>query len=252
MSVLVNGSPTEEFCLAKGLRQGDPLSPFLFNIAVQGLSCMLQRGCDLGLTSGINIGNTGLVISHLQFADDTLMFSSDSLHSMQNIKRILLCFELVSGLKVNFYKSSIVGVGVAAHTCNFTAQLLRCKQDQLPLMYLGLPIGGNLGRATMWNPILRNISCRLASWKGRFLYIGGCLCLIKSVLSNLPIYYLSMFPMPVTVASKIDQKLRSFLWSGNEERHKICNVSWATVTLPKHAGGSWDWFLKGQKHSSAI
>ena len=63
MSVLVNGSPTEEFCLAKGLRQGDPLSPFLFNIAVQGLSCMLQRGCDLGLTSGIDIGNTRLVIS---------------------------------------------------------------------------------------------------------------------------------------------------------------------------------------------
>jgi len=114
MFVLVNGSPTEEFCLAKGLRQGDPLSPSLFNIAVQGLSCMLQRGCDLGLTSGINVGNTGLVISHLQFADDTLIFSSDSLYSMQNIKRILLCFELVSGLKVNFYKSSIVGVGVAA------------------------------------------------------------------------------------------------------------------------------------------
>nr|XP_034889198.1 uncharacterized protein LOC118029425 [Populus alba] len=174
MSVLVNGSPTEEFCLAKGLRQGDPLSPFLFNIVVQGLSCMLQRGCDLGLTSGINIDNSGLVISHLQFADDTFMFSSDSLYSMQNIKRILLCFELVSGLKVNFYKSSIVGVGVgvAAHTCNFMAQLLR-----------------------------------FAGWlRGK-------------------------------AASKIDQKLRSFLWSGNVERHKICNVSWATVTLRKHASG---------------
>lgn len=166
-------------------------------------------------------------MSYLQFADDTLIFSSDSLHSMQNIKRILLCFELVSGLKVNFYKSSIVGVGVgvAAHTCNFTAQLLRCKQDQLPLIYLGLPIGGNLGRATMWNPILRNISFRLASWKCRFLSIEGRLCLIKSVLNNLPIYYLFMFPMPASVASIIDQKLRSFLWSGNEERHKICNVS---------------------------
>ena len=204
MSMLVNGSLTEEFCLEKGLRQGDPLSPFLFNIAVQGLSCMLQRGCDLGLTTGINIGNIGPIISHLQFADDTLIFSSNSLYSMRNIKRILLCFELVSGLKVNFYKSSNVGVGVTAHTCNFTAQLLRCKQDQLPLMYLGLPIGGNLGRTMMWNPIVRNISCRLASWKGIFLSTRGRLCLIKSVLSNLPIYYLSMFPMPATVASKIE------------------------------------------------
>ena len=94
----------------------------------------------------------------------------------------------------------------------------------------------------MWNPILRNISYRLP--KGRFLSIGGRLFLIKSVLSNLPIYYLSMFPMPATVAFKIDQQLRSFLWSGNEERHEIYNVSWATVTLPKHAGGLGIGFLR--------
>jgi hypothetical protein len=168
------------------------------------LSCMLQHGCDLGLTEGINIGNVGPVISHLQFADITFIFSSDSLLSMQNIKCILLCFELVSGLKVNFYKSSIVGVGITVYTYNFTAQLLRCKQDQLPFIYLGLPIGGNFGRTMMWNPIVRNISCQLASWKGRFLSIRGKLCLIKFVLSNLPIYYLSMFSMPAMVASKIE------------------------------------------------
>ena len=102
---------------------------------------MLQHGYDLGLTTGINIDNTWLVISHLQFADDTFIFSSYSLYSMQNIKRIVLCFELVSGLKVNFYKNSIVGMGVEAHTCNFTAHLLKCNYDvesycaqyQLPL-----------------------------------------------------------------------------------------------------------------------
>ena len=60
MSVLVNGSPTKEFKLEKGLRQGDPLSPFLFNIAVQGLSCMLQRGCNLGLIKGVSIGQAVL------------------------------------------------------------------------------------------------------------------------------------------------------------------------------------------------
>jgi mannosylglycoprotein endo-beta-mannosidase len=65
MFVFVNGSPTEEFSLKKGLRQRDPLSPFLFNIAVQGLSSMLQRGCDLGLIEGININNVGPVLSHL-------------------------------------------------------------------------------------------------------------------------------------------------------------------------------------------
>jgi hypothetical protein len=133
---------------------------------------MLQRGCDLGLTEGINIDNVGPIISHLQFANDTLIFSSDSLFILQNIKRILLCFELVSGLKVNFYKSSIVGVGIEDHICNFTAQILRCKQEQLPFIYLGLPIGANLGRTTMWNPIVRNISCRLAHGKADSYLLG--------------------------------------------------------------------------------
>lgn len=225
MVVLVNGSPTKEFSLEKGLRQGDPFSPFLFNIAVQGLSCMLQRSCGLGLIEGLNFGNTGPALSHLQFADDTLIFSSASLSSLQNIKRILLCFELLSGLKVNFYKSSIIGVGIEDHVCCYSAQILRCKQEQLPITYLGLPIGANMNRISMWKPIIRNISCRLAAWKGRFLSIGGRLCLLKSVLSNLPIYYLSLFLMPATVATAIERKFRAFLWSGKEESKKLCNVS---------------------------
>ncbi|KAJ6925966.1 hypothetical protein NC651_010415 [Populus alba x Populus x berolinensis] len=236
MSVLVNGSPTKEFSLEKGLRQGDPLSPFLFNIAVQGLSCILQRGCDLGLIEGVSIGQAGFHLSYLQFADDTLIFSSASLESMQNVKRILLCFELMSGLKVNFSKSSIFGVGIEDQ-CDYTAQTLRCKQGHLPFKYLGLPIGANSCRLMMWNPIIQNISSRLAAWKGKLLSIGGRLCLIKSVLSNLPIYFLSLFPMPVAVSTTIEKKFRCFLWSGKEEGKSICNVGWPTVSMPKSAGG---------------
>ena len=89
----------------------------------------------------------------------------------------------------------------------------------------------------MWKPIIHNISCRLASWKGRFLSIRGRLCLIKYVLSDLPIYYLSLFPMPAAVATTIEKKFRSFLWSGKEDSKKLFNVSWATVTLPKSIEG---------------
>nr|XP_034930821.1 uncharacterized protein LOC118061489 [Populus alba] len=264
MSVLVNGSPTEEFSLEKGLRQGDPLSPFLFNLAVQGLSCMLQRGCDMELIEGLNFSSSGPALSHLQFADDTLIFSSASLSSLQNIKHILLCFELISGLKVNFYKSSIIGVGIEDHVCRHSAQILRCKQELLPITYLGLPIGANMNRVSMWKPIISKFSSRLAAWKGRFLSIGGRLCLLKSVLSNLPIYYLSLFPMPATVATTIERKFRSFLWSGKEESRKLCNVSWSTVSLPKRIGGlgigslrdkntallyKWQWRLGSEESS---
>ena len=94
-----------------------------------------------------------------------------------------------------------------------------------------------MNRISMWKPIISKISKRLAAWKGRFLSIGGRLCLLKSVLSNLPIYYLSLFPMPATVATTIERKFRSFLWSGKEESRKLCNVSWSTVALPKRIGG---------------
>lgn len=89
----------------------------------------------------------------------------------------------------------------------------------------------------MWTPIIHNISSRLAAWKGKLLSIGGRLCLIKYVLSNLPIYFLSLFPMPVAVATEIEKKFRCFLWSGKEEGRSLCNVGWSTVSLPKSAGG---------------
>jgi hypothetical protein len=82
VSVLVNGSPTTEFPIKKGLRQGDPLSSFLFNITVEGLSKMIGKGCDLDLVEGIHLGFDNLRISHLQFADDTLIFSFKSLSSI--------------------------------------------------------------------------------------------------------------------------------------------------------------------------
>jgi len=144
----------------------------------------------------------------------------------------------MSGLKVNFFKSSIFGAGIDEHISNYTAQILRCKQERLsPFKYLGLPIGASSCRTLMWKPILHNISARLASWKGKLLSIGGRLCLIKSVLSNLPIYFLSLFPMPVAIATSIEKKFRSFLWSGKERGKKICNVSWSTISLPKNTGG---------------
>jgi hypothetical protein len=91
ISILVNGFLTEEFGMERGLRQGDPLPPFPFTVAVEWLSKMLSKGCDLGSVEGIVLGQNGLRISHLQFADDTLISRYDKSASIQNVKRILQC-----------------------------------------------------------------------------------------------------------------------------------------------------------------
>lgn len=112
ISVLVNGSPTNEFIAERGLRQGDPLSPFLFNLVVEGLNILILRARELGLFNGAVVGNDLIKVSHLQFADDTILFCEANLEEILCIKRLLRCFEVVSGLKINYSKSMVVGVGV--------------------------------------------------------------------------------------------------------------------------------------------
>ncbi|GAU14347.1 hypothetical protein TSUD_309070 [Trifolium subterraneum] len=111
-SVLVNGSPTDEFPLERGLREGDPLSPFLFLLAAEGLNVMMSALVQSNLFQGYSIGaENRTVVSHLQFADDTLLLGAKSWANVRALRVVLVLFEKVSGLKVNFHKSMLVGLG---------------------------------------------------------------------------------------------------------------------------------------------
>jgi mannosylglycoprotein endo-beta-mannosidase len=110
-SVLVNGSPTDEFPLERGLRQGNPLSPFLFLLAAEGLNVLMQALVEHQLFSGYSFGMQNMVsVSHLQFADDTLLIGTKSRANVRALRVVLVLFESMSGLKVNFNKSMLVGV----------------------------------------------------------------------------------------------------------------------------------------------
>ncbi|XP_071739297.1 uncharacterized mitochondrial protein AtMg01250-like [Rutidosis leptorrhynchoides] len=112
ISVLVNGSPTQEFNLEKGVRQGDPLSPFLFIIAAEGLNLLAKKATESGLLKGVEIGSDKILVSHLQYADDTLFIGEWGRQNFNNLMKLLNCFERVSGLKINYHKSQIFGIGV--------------------------------------------------------------------------------------------------------------------------------------------
>jgi hypothetical protein len=98
MSVLVNGSPTGEFMLERGLRQGDPLSPFLFLLAVEGLSVLMRAVVRSNLLTGYTVGSGApTVVSHLQFADDTLLMGVKSWANVRALRDVLVLFEAMSG-----------------------------------------------------------------------------------------------------------------------------------------------------------
>ena len=141
-SVLVNGSPTDEFSLGRGLRQGDPLSPFLFLLAAEGFNVLMKSMSVNNLFRGYQVGShEPVVMSHLQFADDTLILGEKSWANIRAMRAILLLFEALSGLKVNFSKSQLVGVKIHASWLSEVVLVLNCKVGSIPFVYLGLPIG---------------------------------------------------------------------------------------------------------------
>jgi exonuclease III len=111
MSILVNGSPTKDFKVGKGLRQGDPLSPFLFLIVAEGLAGMMKRAVALGKFKGYQVSQS-IQFQLLQFADDTILMGEASWENIRTIKSLLRGFELVSGLKINFVKSKLYGFNI--------------------------------------------------------------------------------------------------------------------------------------------
>ncbi|XP_071695543.1 uncharacterized mitochondrial protein AtMg01250-like [Rutidosis leptorrhynchoides] len=144
ISILVNGSPINEFKLGRGVRQGDPLSPFLFILAAEGMNILTKAALEKGLFKGIEVGRDNIPISHLQYADDTIFFGEWSRLNALNLMKTLKSFELASGLKVNFQKSCVYGAGVNHSDLNSFATLMGFQVGKFPFTYLGLPIGSNM------------------------------------------------------------------------------------------------------------
>lgn len=172
LSVLINGSPAEEVRIHKGLKQGDTLAPFLFLMMAEGLTGLMRNAVALGLFKGFKVGNGGEEVSILQYADDTLLVGEASWENLWSMKAILRCFELVSGLRVNFHKSRVIGINVEQQFQHDAAMFLNCKSGKIPFKYLGLPIGADPRKLVTWQLVLDSLKYRLASWKGKHLSLG--------------------------------------------------------------------------------
>jgi len=144
LSILVNGVPSKPFQMDRGLRQGDPLSPFLFVMMAEVLNRLLSKAAATGFFQGLYVGSGNVNITHLQIADNTLIFCEPNIEYLQNIKRIMFSFQSFSGLTVNYAKSGLIVIGKDESWAMEAAKELQYNLVQLPITYLGVPLGANM------------------------------------------------------------------------------------------------------------
>jgi hypothetical protein len=238
-SININGSPLGFFSSSQDLRQGDSLSSLLFVLVMEAFSRMISATVDSGRLSEFSVGSNtqdAMMVSHLLFADDTLIFCDPIADQFRDLRCLLLCFEVVSGLRINLSKSEIVLVGEVGDVEEL-ASILGCGVASLPSKYLGLPLGAKYNDPHMWNNIIEKMENRLSGWKRLYLSKGVRLTLINSAISSLPTHFLSLFPIPVGMANHLEKLQRDFLWGGIGNKFKFHLANWHRICSSKVLGG---------------
>ncbi|RVW61463.1 putative ribonuclease H protein [Vitis vinifera] len=178
----------------------------------------------------------GVQITHLLFADDTLVFCEAKEDQLTHLCWLLMWFEALSGLKVNMEKSELIPVGRVENVGEL-ADEFGYKVGNLPSTYLGMPLGAPFKSSGVWDGIEERFKKRLAMWKRQYISKGGRITLIRSTLSNLPIYFMSIFQIPRAVRIRLEKIQRDFLWGGGALEQKPHLVRWSIVCDDKGKGG---------------
>ncbi|KAK0586151.1 hypothetical protein LWI29_001876 [Acer saccharum] len=236
--VLVNGEASDSFRPKCGIRQGDPLSPYLFVLCMEKLSHIIQLKITEGLWKPVKISRGGPAISHLFFADDLILFGQASVKQAQVMKDCIDLFCDVSGQQVSFPKSRVLcSNNVSNGFAKTLAEICGSPVTKDLGKYLGVPlIHGRITKDT-YKDILDRIQSRLSMWKSSTLSFAGRCTLIKAVSSAIPIYAMQSSKLPNEMCLKIDMLNRNFLWGHSAEDKKIHLIKWDTVCYPKHQGG---------------
>nr|GEZ05531.1 RNA-directed DNA polymerase, eukaryota [Tanacetum cinerariifolium] len=223
-SILINGSPTSEFQFHCGLKQGDPLAPYLFILVMEALHLSFSRAINAGNFTGVKL-DLSLMVSHLFYADDAVFVCQWSQDNLKGIMYVLHCFSLLSGLKINLKKSHLLGVGVPTPTVMVATATIGCSVMETPFNYLGIMVGGDMSLIKSWDDTVSKLKSRLSKWKLKTLSIGGRFTLLKSVLGFTPINSMSLYKVPKAVLHSMEAIRRNFSMAFKTMKGKLHGLS---------------------------
>jgi hypothetical protein len=209
---------------ACGVRQVDQ-SPILFNAAVDALADILERTKISGHISGV-VGHLipGGGITHFQYAGDTMIIVEESELEIINVKFLLLCFEAMSGLKINFCKSEVVIMGYSPKEQHRITDNLNYRLSAFPMNYLGMPVRDSRILVQDLDPLVGRVMLKAEAWCGRLTSKVSKTVLIDSCLSRHSMYTMGMYILPEGVHDNFNKELLCFLWqdrTGQQKYHMV-------------------------------
>lgn len=207
---LINGSPQGSVKPSRGIRQGDPLSPYLFILCTKVLSALCNQAQEKGTLTGIKVARGCPSIHHLLFADDTMFFCRSSVTGVLKLKEILNTYEAVSGQQINLQKSITFSAKTPQEVKTRTKATLGIAIEGGIDKYLGLPELFGRKKRDIFASILDRIRQKINSWTTCFLSGARKQVLLKSVLAAMQNYAMSCFKLPASLCKQIQSLLTRF------------------------------------------
>ena len=237
-SIMLNGQPHGLITPSKGLCQSDLLSPYLFLLVTEGLNALFNQAEIGGEIRGVSLCPAGPRISHLLFADDSLVFCRATVSKCVKIQSLLYRYELAIGQSINRVKTNIFfSSNTLPRTQEAIINFLGIPATQNYEYYLGLPslVGRAKKKSFSFNK--ERIWKKLKGWKEKLLSQAGREILVKAVIQAIPTHTMSCFKLPKGLINEIEALIRKFWWGYRGDQRKIHWIAWDKMCKPKGEGG---------------
>jgi hypothetical protein len=237
-SVRFNGVPLAPFTPAHGLRQSDPLSPYMFLFVADCLSVLLKHYERMGYLEGIKVCRRDPSVTHLLFADDSLLFFRANTQQATRVKQALSIFEKNTGQLLSPSKCSLlVREGRDAHDLEQVRSVLGVEKVEFEEKHLGLPTPLGRVKRGLFQPLEAKFLKRITAWREKDLSAAGKEIQIKSIAQALPNYIMSVFKLTGGLCEDLMRAIRAYWWGAEKGHRKVQWVSWKTLILQKSHGG---------------